>query len=179
MNRSGPLLTAVAIGFLLVATSCERQQTVPKDLRTLPLPQLRKLGDKGDPRAETLLGHKYFYGQGAAVDKAEGFKWYLKAAEQGYAEAQFFVGNCYGLGEGVSADQMGRSNGNAVRQTKAGPKPKPESVSTSCSATVPPTSWIWSKRTNGCTWQQREGTKSRISMLRRRLVNTSSNAGGK
>lgn len=35
----------------------------------------------------------------------EAFKWYLKAAEQGDAEAQFRVGCAYDLGEGVAENK--------------------------------------------------------------------------
>ena len=35
----------------------------------------------------------------------EAFKWFLKAAKQGLAEAQFNVGICYGEGEGIEKDE--------------------------------------------------------------------------
>ncbi|MDL1959246.1 MAG: hypothetical protein LWX01_06035 [Deltaproteobacteria bacterium] len=34
-------------------------------------------------------------------DYAEAVKWFRKAAEQGYADAQFFLGLMYAQGEGV------------------------------------------------------------------------------
>ena len=34
-------------------------------------------------------------------NKEEGLKWYLKAAEQGHAEAQYDLGYCYYYGNGV------------------------------------------------------------------------------
>jgi len=43
-------------------------------------------------------------GWGVAEDKEKAFPWYLKAAEEGHAEAQFYVGLCYSKGEGVLQD---------------------------------------------------------------------------
>ena len=39
-------------------------------------------------------------------DKAEAAKWYLKAAYQGFALAQYNLGVMYGNGEGVPEDYM-------------------------------------------------------------------------
>ena len=89
---------------LLGCVSCQQHRTVSEELHRLPLAELRKQGEKGDPQAQTLLGHRYFYGQGVPVDQVEGYRWYRKAAEQGSAEAQCFVGFCYGVGEGVAQD---------------------------------------------------------------------------
>ena len=64
----------------------------------------------GDPRAETRVGFFYykgdpFYrGDGFPQDYAKAMKWWRKAADQGYAEAQFDVGHMYWFGEGVSKD---------------------------------------------------------------------------
>ena len=44
------------------------------------------------------------YGEGVDKDKAVAVEWYQKAAEQGYARAQFSLGVCYAYGEGVDED---------------------------------------------------------------------------
>ena len=50
-------------------------------------------------------GHNYFYGQnGAPQDYIEAAKWFLKAAEQGNADAQTFLGYSYENGLGVTKD---------------------------------------------------------------------------
>ena len=36
----------------------------------------------------------------------EAVKWFRKAAEQNYAEAQYILGVCYEQGEGVAKDQV-------------------------------------------------------------------------
>ena len=48
----------------------------------------------------------YFTGQGVKQDKEEAVKWYRKAAEQGYASAQYNLGNIYGNGRGVKQDYV-------------------------------------------------------------------------
>ena len=47
----------------------------------------------------------YDCGAGIAQNKREAFKWFLKAAEQGNAEAQYFVGNCYSNGDGITENK--------------------------------------------------------------------------
>ena len=43
----------------------------------------------------------YYIGDGIPQDYGEAFKWYRKAAQQGYASAQFYLGWMYENGEGV------------------------------------------------------------------------------
>ena len=48
----------------------------------------------------------YYKGIGVPQDKVEAAKWFLKAAEQGNAEAQLNIGLMYDNGEGVQQDKM-------------------------------------------------------------------------
>jgi hypothetical protein len=48
----------------------------------------------------------YFTGQGVLQDYAEAGKWYRKAADQGFAEAQFNLGKMYYRGQGVPKDYV-------------------------------------------------------------------------
>ena len=48
----------------------------------------------------------YDNGQGVAKDQVEAVKWYRKAAEQGFAFAQFNLGLMYGNGQGVPKNQV-------------------------------------------------------------------------
>ena len=41
-----------------------------------------------------------------AKDEVEAVKWYRKAAEQNYAEAQYNLGCCYANGQGVAKDEV-------------------------------------------------------------------------
>ena len=47
----------------------------------------------------------YEHGHGVSESDAEAFKWYRKAAEQGYADAQYNLGNMYDKGRGVPEDK--------------------------------------------------------------------------
>lgn len=49
-------------------------------------------------------GEKYYYGRGVPQDYAEAVKWYRKAAEQGHAEAQNSLGDCYACGDPQDQD---------------------------------------------------------------------------
>lgn len=59
------------------------------------------LADAGDPRAQTVLGIMYNYGESVTLDLQKAYGWYMKAAEQGYAPAQFNVGSMLIDGDGV------------------------------------------------------------------------------
>jgi tetratricopeptide (TPR) repeat protein len=51
-------------------------------------------------------GDDYFYGRdGKTKSFVEAVKWYRKAAEQGYASAQYQLGVCYSKGMGVTEDR--------------------------------------------------------------------------
>jgi len=65
---------------------------------------LRPLADRGDPRAQNLLGAMYLSGQGVAKDYAEALKWVRKAETKGLAAAQNTLGVMYLQGYGVARD---------------------------------------------------------------------------
>ena len=48
------------------------------------------------------MGQLYGRGEGVPIDKNEATKWYLKAAEKGHTEAQFYMGYRYAHGKGVT-----------------------------------------------------------------------------
>jgi TPR repeat protein len=48
----------------------------------------------------------YTNGEGVARDNAEAVKWYRKAAEQGYVDAQYNLGLMYEDGDGVAEDDI-------------------------------------------------------------------------
>lgn len=60
--------------------------------------QLTKLANNGDCEAMRQIGRNAFNSQ----DYTTAFKWWLKAADKGYAVAQYSVGMCYEYGYGVS-----------------------------------------------------------------------------
>ncbi len=61
----------------------------------------RAQAERGDAKAESLLGHMYYHGQGVPQNYVEAFRWYSKAADQGDAKAEYAIGYMYRRGEGV------------------------------------------------------------------------------
>ena len=57
-----------------------------------------------DAEKQNDLGYKYQYGKGVKKDLTKAIYWYRKAAEQGYAMAQYNMGVCYANGRGVTQD---------------------------------------------------------------------------
>jgi uncharacterized protein len=57
-----------------------------------------KAAEKGDPVAQYNLSFLYDEGQGIEKDAVKGAEWLTKAAEQGYVNAQFNLGNNYNNG---------------------------------------------------------------------------------
>ena len=64
----------------------------------------RPLAERGDPRAEYMLGLAFSLGRGAPRSDALAVVWYRKAAEQGVAAAQANLGAMYANGESVPQD---------------------------------------------------------------------------
>jgi TPR repeat protein len=58
----------------------------------------RQLADQGNPEAQWQIGMRYEKGQGVTKDQVAAREWYLKAAVQGYATAQSFLGYQYERG---------------------------------------------------------------------------------
>ena len=68
------------------------------------LKEFKPLADKGDARAQALIGEMYGSGKGLPQDHKEAASWYHKAAEQGDAGAQTSLGVMYERGIGVPHD---------------------------------------------------------------------------
>lgn len=79
--------------------------------------EVKNLAEMGwlvpSPDAEFDLAWKYRKGQGTVKDDALAFKWFLKVAERGIAEAEFIVGILYKNGQGIAKD-----NANAFKWLK-------------------------------------------------------------
>jgi hypothetical protein len=68
---------------------------------------VRDLAERGDARAQSILGGMYFYrgtrtpeDRATPQDRSEGVKWFLRAANQGNADAQGQLSYIYGIGDG-------------------------------------------------------------------------------
>ncbi len=65
------------------------------------LKELTPLAERGDAKAQAILGEMYSSGSGVPQNLAKAALWYRKAAEQGHASAQTYLGGMYGRGAGV------------------------------------------------------------------------------
>ena len=59
--------------------------------------------EKGDMRAQNMVGFMYLKGFGVEQDYGDAIKWYQLAAEQGLAQAQWKLGYIYYLNQQVTA----------------------------------------------------------------------------
>jgi TPR repeat protein len=66
-----------------------------------PVQQLQAEAERGNTKAQYVLGGAYYNGKGVARNLAQGAQWLLKAAEGGYAPAQCDLGVMYQNGVGV------------------------------------------------------------------------------
>ena len=55
------------------------------------LADLRARADAGEASAQFNLGWMYYLGWGVPQDDAEAAAWYRRSAEQGHADAQFYL----------------------------------------------------------------------------------------
>lgn len=65
---------------------------------------LRPLAERGNARAQAMLGFLYETGQGVPQAYAAASYWYRLAAEQGDTRAQYLLGLAYDKGHGVQQD---------------------------------------------------------------------------
>ena len=57
-----------------------------------------------DPQTQFNRGTDYWYGNGVPQNYAEAVNWFRKAAEQGYAPAQYRLGEMLATGQGIRQD---------------------------------------------------------------------------
>jgi uncharacterized protein len=62
--------------------------------------------DQGEQESTYNLGVLHFTGEGVAIDRAEGCRWFEKSARLGYAAGQFAAGECYEKGFGRPKDAI-------------------------------------------------------------------------
>ena len=76
------------------------KKEVPMKVTPERVAALRAEAERGTARAQYDLGVLYAEGIGVECDFAETAKWWLRAAEQGEAEAQSYIGDFYATGHG-------------------------------------------------------------------------------
>jgi TPR repeat protein len=96
------------IGAIALTGSIFAADSVPRAVADLaehnPIAQLRHDAEKGNEKAQYMLGCCYNGDYGLAQDSIEAAKWWGKAAANGVADAQYCLGLCYYKGQGVAKD---------------------------------------------------------------------------
>lgn len=102
-----PLLFAVLASAYSQADLKEGQVAYEKANYPVAMKELQPLAEKGDAKAQNLLGKMHYLGQGVSTDPAKGAQWFRKAADQGVPEAQGMIGYMHLVGEGGAMLDMG------------------------------------------------------------------------
>jgi TPR repeat protein len=83
-----------------IQTSAQQSEIERKQLASI-----RAKAEKGDAESQLELASVFYLGKfGVSEDNVEAVKWCRKAADQGFADAQYRLGNFYFKGEGVAKD---------------------------------------------------------------------------
>jgi uncharacterized protein len=101
MNMKRMLLTVAAVLLLFSPLFANYMDALHKRDFAGALKELRPLAQKGDAKAQSILGLMYATGRGVPQNAVEAEKWIRKAAEQGLPEAQYNLGLIYVKGQGV------------------------------------------------------------------------------
>jgi len=80
---------------------------------------MQPLANQGDARARFNVGTMHLGGKGVPQDSAEAGKWFLAAAQQGYAPAQFNLGVFYAKGLVSRRITFSPTCGSACRRRRA------------------------------------------------------------
>lgn len=90
---------------VLLAYCYEVGAGVPKDPQQV-MNLMTRAAESGNAEAQFNLALNYSQGlYGAPKNEQESFRWASLSAQQGYAQAERFLGACYEYGFGVTADQ--------------------------------------------------------------------------
>jgi len=123
--------TLIAVALMVISASA--MSAAPKASAPPPpeafFQEQMALALKGDAAAQWRVGFSYDQGlSGQAINKKEAVRWYRLSAEQGYANAQFYLAFSYANGQGVTQDykeavkwyRLAAEQGNASAQSNLG-----------------------------------------------------------
>jgi TPR repeat protein/AcrR family transcriptional regulator len=74
--------------------------------RLAPLDRLTAAAQKGDAKAELIVGTKYLNGEGTAKDPAAALRWLQRSAVHGQPVAQYMLATLYQQGVGTPVDMI-------------------------------------------------------------------------
>ncbi len=119
------LAILVSAGSLAAADIKTAQQAYKQKDYATALKESTPLAEQGSPEAQLLLGRMFLMGQGVSRDLDKAAKWFRASADQGNADAQFFVGSYYllprrDIPEGVRWLRLSAEQGNQDAQLLLG-----------------------------------------------------------
>jgi TPR repeat protein len=103
MRTAAVILAALG---LALATVAPTQATEQLTKLTTGASSLMVRAERGDARAQTMIGFMYETGRGLPQDYMLASAWYQRAAQQGYPRAQQLLGLMYDKGQGVAEDYV-------------------------------------------------------------------------
>ncbi len=106
MNGSGSAGKKVfswVLCIMLLTAPAVRTAAAP-DFSLLPLDELTRLAEHGEPRAQLALGVALEHGEGLPRSPTLARRWYCRAAAQGLREAWYNLGWMFANGRGVARD---------------------------------------------------------------------------
>jgi uncharacterized protein len=78
------------MGLLLATCSCRKSE--PKIQPPKPFAEVKASADKGDAKAQAILGWYYYYGREVQTNRDEALHCWQRASEHGDPEAEFAMG---------------------------------------------------------------------------------------
>jgi len=81
-----------------------------------------RAAERGDPRAQTMVGFMYETGRGLPQDYMLAVAWYQRAAQQGYPRAQHLLALMYDRGQGVAENYVAAHTWLNLAAAGAGPR---------------------------------------------------------
>jgi TPR repeat protein len=94
-------LAVALVLFFAVPSGYSQTKAEKKELAAL-----NQMASDGDVKAQLELGTRYLLGRGVPVEDAvQARDWFVKAADKGNADAQFWLGEMYSTGWGIPQDR--------------------------------------------------------------------------
>ena len=87
------LAILLSAGSAAAATLNTAQQAYKQKDFATALKEATPLAEQGNREAQVLLGRMFLMGQGVSRDPDQAVKWFRLSADQGNADAQFFMGS--------------------------------------------------------------------------------------
>lgn len=107
LSEQGDINSLLKMAELYSAGLRVKKDQIVKVDRTTAFKLYNQAAEQGSFEAMLLVGQIYMVGQtDIEHDSEKAAEWYLKAAKQGYAKAQFFYGTSYFRGEGLPQDYV-------------------------------------------------------------------------